>query len=87
MDLKQLQPILIWVLLFAMMYFVLIRPQQQAAKKKKGLLESLQVKDEVVTIGGIYGTILKIKDDTVILKIADKVEIEVLKQAINSKRG
>ena len=81
------QSIIIWGLLFAMMYFLLIRPQQQAAKKKRPLIESLQVKDEVVTIGGIFGTILKVKENTVILKIADKVEIEILKTAINEKRG
>lgn len=75
--------ILIWVALFAMMYFVLIRPQQQAAKKKRQLIDSLEVKNQVITIGGIYGTILKVKENTVILKIADKVEIEILKNAVN----
>lgn len=75
--------ILIWVALFAMMYFVLIRPQQQAAKKKRQLINSLEEKSQVITIGGVYGTILKVKDNTVILNIAEKVEIEVLKNAIN----
>lgn len=67
-------------------YFLLIRPQQKQAKKKKELMESLEIKDQVVTIGGIYGTIMKVKDKTVILKIADKVEIEVLKSAVGLKQ-
>jgi preprotein translocase subunit YajC len=67
-------------------YFLLIRPQQKQAKKKKELLESLETKDQVVTIGGIYGTIMKVKDKTIILKIADKVEIEVLKSAVGLKQ-
>ncbi|MDA8235963.1 MAG: preprotein translocase subunit YajC [Clostridia bacterium] len=68
--------------IFVILYFFMIRPQMQHAKKKKQLLESLQVNDKVVTAGGIYGTILKIKDNAVTLRIADKVEIEVLKSAI-----
>jgi len=71
--------------LFAILYFFMIRPQLQQAKKKKQLVESLQVKDEVITAGGIFGTVLKIKDNTVILRIADKVEIEILKNAIMMK--
>ncbi|MHB8171570.1 MAG: preprotein translocase subunit YajC [Thermincolia bacterium] len=68
--------------IFVILYFFMIRPQMQHAKKKKQLLESLQVNDKVVTAGGMYGTILKIKDNTVTLRIADKVEIEVLKSAV-----
>jgi len=81
-----LPSILIWGALFGMMWFLLIRPQQQAAKKKKQLIESLNVKDDVVTIGGIYGTILKVKEETVILRIAEKVEIEILKNAVNDRK-
>lgn len=74
------------VLFIAIFYFVLIRPQQKQAKQRKELVESLKVKDEVVTIGGVYGTILKVKDTTVILKIADNVEVEILKTAIGYKQ-
>lgn len=74
------------ILFIAIFYFVLIRPQQKQAKQRKELVESLKVKDDVVTIGGVYGTILKVKDTTVILKIADNVEVEILKTAIGYKQ-
>ena len=74
------------ILFIAIFYFVLIRPQQKQTKQRKELVESLKVKDEVVTIGGVYGTIMKVKDTTVILKIADNVEVEILKTAIGYKQ-
>lgn len=79
---------IISILVFVGIFYVfLIRPQQKQAKKKKQLMESLGTKDQVVTIGGIYGTIVKVKEKTVVLKIAEKVEIEVLKTAIGFKQG
>ncbi|MDA8212412.1 MAG: preprotein translocase subunit YajC [Clostridia bacterium] len=83
----QVMNIISIVVFIGIFYFLLIRPQQKQAKKKKELLDSLETKDQVVTIGGIYGTILRVKDKTVILKIADKVEIEVLKTAIGFKQN
>lgn len=77
-----------YILVFiGIFYFFLIRPQQKQAKKKKLLIESLNVKEKVVTIGGIYGTIMKVKDNSVILKIAEKVEIEILKSSVGFKQN
>lgn len=87
MNQAQLMNIGSLVLFFVLFYFLLIRPQQKQAKQKKQLLESLQAKDKVVTIGGICGTIMRVKEKTVVLKVADKVEIEVLKSAIAYKEG
>ncbi|HEX3033482.1 MAG TPA: preprotein translocase subunit YajC [Bacillota bacterium] len=75
------------LLLMLVFYFLLIRPQQKQAKAKQELLNSLRDKDKVVTIGGIYGTIMRVKDKTVMLKIAEKTEIEVLKSAIGHKQN
>lgn len=72
--------------IFGIMYFFMIRPQQVQAKKKKEMMAELQVKDKVVTIGGIYGTLTKVKDEAVMVKIAENVEVEVLKTAIMMKR-
>lgn len=83
----QVMNIISIVVFIGIFYFLLIRPQQKQAKKKKELLDSLEPKDQVVTIGGVYGTIMRVKDKTVILKIADKVEIEVLKTAIGFKQN
>jgi len=76
--------VLYFVVFFGIMYFLMIRPQQKQAKQRKTLLSSLRAKDRVITAGGIYGKILKVKDKSVILQIADKVEIEVAKSGITS---
>ncbi|WP_027718162.1 preprotein translocase subunit YajC [Desulfovirgula thermocuniculi] len=87
---NQLNPQLVTLLyvvgLFALMYFLLIRPQQVRQKKHQEMLRNLKVNDPVVTVGGIYGTIVKIKEDTVVLRVADNVRIEVLKNAIAQVR-
>lgn len=76
--------VLYFVVFFAIMYFLMIRPQQKQAKQRQTLLSSLKAKDKVITSGGIYGKITKVKDNSVILLIADKVEIEVAKSGITS---
>lgn len=79
---QQLVSILWLVAIIALFYFLLIRPQQVRQRKHQEMLKALKVDDRVVTIGGIIGTIAKIKEDTVILRVADNVRIEILKQAI-----
>ena len=69
---------------FVAMYFLLIRPQQKQAKQRQALLSSLRVRDRVITAGGMYGKITKVKDNSVIMQIADKVEVEVAKSGITS---
>jgi preprotein translocase subunit YajC len=72
--------------LFALLYFLLIRPQQVRQKKHLEMIKSLKVNDPVITAGGIYGTIVKLKDDAVTLKIADNVKIELLRTSIAQVR-
>ena len=69
---------------FGIMYFLMIRPQQKQQKARQALMSGLRVRDKVITAGGIYGKIVKIKDDSVILQVAEKVEIEVTKTGIGS---
>lgn len=77
--------ILIYLLLFfAIIYFMMIRPQQKQQKKRQQMINSLEINNRIVTIGGIHGTIKKIKDKTVTIKVADHVEIEILKSAVGS---
>ena len=59
------------VLIFVVFYFMLIRPQQKKDKQVKEMLNNLKVSDRVCTIGGIYGTITQIKDDTVTLAVGN----------------
>lgn len=76
--------VLYFVVFFGIMYFLMIRPQQKQAKQRQALLSSLRVKDKVITAGGIYGKITKVKEKSVMVQIADKVEIEVAKSGITS---
>jgi preprotein translocase subunit YajC len=76
--------ILYLALIFGMMYFLMIRPQQKQAKKRQALLSSIRVRDQIITAGGLYGKITKVKDNSVILLIAEKVEVEVAKSGIVS---
>ncbi|MCD5405842.1 MAG: preprotein translocase subunit YajC [Desulfotomaculum sp.] len=74
--------ILYIVALFALLYFLFIRPQQKRQKEHQKMISELKVNDEVITAGGILGTIVKIKEDTVVLRLIDNVKIELLKTAI-----
>ena len=73
-------PIIILVVIF---YFLLYRPQKQEQKRRKAMLDSLSSGDRVVTIGGIYGTIVEVREKQVKLQISEGVEIEVARAAIN----
>lgn len=70
------------VILIGFMYFLMIRPQAKRAKEHKNLMGSLQKGDEVMTIGGIAGTIEKVTDDFVVLVIAENININMQKSAI-----
>lgn len=72
------------VIIFGTMYFLMIRPQQKQQKLRQAMINSLRVRDKVITTGGIYGKITKVKDNSVIMQIADKVEVEVAKTGIIS---
>ncbi len=75
--------ILYMVGLFAVLWFIMIRPQQQRQKKHAQMVASLKVNDRIITAGGIYGTILKIKEDSLIVKIAENVRIEIIRSAVS----
>jgi preprotein translocase subunit YajC len=74
------------ILIFGIFYFLVIRPQQkkqkQAQRERDDLLSALKSNDKVITSGGIYGTIVAVRETTVQLRIAQGVSIEVLRSAI-----
>ncbi len=76
------------ILLIFVFYFLLIRPQKKREKQINEMRNNLKVGDKVVTIGGINGKIIKIKDDKITIEVgADKVRIEMMRWSISSKDG
>ncbi|MCE7031657.1 preprotein translocase subunit YajC [Lysobacter sp. GX 14042] len=72
------------IALIAIMYFLMIRPQMKRAKEHKALLEKLARGDEVITNGGIAGTINEIGDNFIVLEVAENVRIRVQKGSIGN---
>ena len=60
------------ILIFVIFYFMLIRPQRKKDKEAKKMLENLKVGDRICTIGGIYGTIVRIKDDVLTIEVGEQ---------------
>lgn len=72
------------VIIFVIFYFLLIRPQKKAQEDHKKLVSELKKNDEVITSGGIHGTIVNVKDNSVVLRIDDNVKVEVQKNAVST---
>ena len=73
-----------FALMFAVFYFLLIRPQQKKQKQRNMMLGNLKKGDKVVTIGGLHGTILEITDDTVVLRVNDVTKLTFDRSAVNN---
>jgi len=63
-------------------YFFIIRPQQQQQKAREAMLSALEKGDKIITTGGIYGEIVELRDDTCIIKVADKVQLKITRSAV-----
>ena len=71
------------ILIFAIMYFLLIRPQQTKMKQHKAMIEALRRGDQVITQGGIVGKVTKVQEDGLVeVEIADGVKVKVVKATI-----
>lgn len=86
MDTGQYASVIWLVLLLAIFYFLLIRPQQLRARRHQKLISELKVGDKVVTIGGIHGVIKSLTENTVTLKIAENIKITVDRKAIGHRK-
>ncbi len=73
------------ILIFVIFYFLIILPQKKQQKRHQEMIKSLQKNDEVVTIGGVHGVIVNIKEKTFILRVDENTRIEVDKSAISYK--
>ena len=74
------------VLMFAMLYFFMIRPENKRKKEAENLRNSMSVGDEITTIGGMTGTVCAVKENTIVFETgADRVRIEITKWAVSTK--
>jgi preprotein translocase subunit YajC len=72
-------------LMVAIFYFLLIRPQQRRVRQQRELVNSLQIGDEVITIGGMFGTIKSMDDDEVTLEVSPGTDVRMVKSAVARK--
>lgn len=79
--------IIMLVIMFAIFYFLLIRPQSKRAKAHKELIENLALGDQVVTAGGIHGKVAGLQDKIVTVEIATGVKVKVNRSSVVGKQG
>ena len=80
-------PLLALLITFGLMWVLLILPQQRRMKQHQAIVASLQPGDEVVTAGGVYGTITSVDEDTLAVEVAPGVVLRVLRSAVSSRIG
>lgn len=76
--------LIIIIVLAVMMYVLMIRPQRAQQRKHQEMLNNVKPGDEVVTIGGIYGDVVEVLDDKLVIEIAEGVHIEIARKALGS---
>jgi len=75
--------ILMLVAMFAVLYFLMIRPQKKQEKSDAAMREALQIGDEIVTVGGIMGRVITLKDDSIVIETgADRTKIRITRTSI-----
>ena len=80
----QILPLLLLVAIF---YFLLIRPQQRRMRAQRALIESLEVGDEVLTIGGLFGTVTALDEEAFEVEISPGTRVRLLKSAVSRRLG
>ncbi|MFD0588269.1 preprotein translocase subunit YajC [Paenibacillus sp. GCM10027627] len=77
---------MIWpfILMFAVFYFLLIRPQQKKQKQRTSMLNQIKKGDKVTTIGGLHGTVAELTDDTVVIRVNDTTKMTFERSAVNT---
>ena len=79
------QTILLMVALFGVMYFVMIRPQKKKQKEEQEMRDAIQIGDEITTIGGIYGRVVTVKEDSLVIETgADRTKMKITRWAIQT---
>ncbi|HEX4836283.1 MAG TPA: preprotein translocase subunit YajC [bacterium] len=81
---QQVIPVALWIVIFAVFYVVLIRPQQVQQRRYREMLGRLKKGDRVLTRGGLYGIIVEIKDNQIMLELAQNVRVRADRTAVQS---
>ncbi len=79
-----LSPLILIGGIFVIMYFLMIRPQKKKQKEKMAMLSAVEQGDKIISIGGIYGEVKQVKDNTVRVQIDDHTRIELAKSSIST---
>ncbi len=80
---EQLAPIIMLVAMFAILYFFMIRPQKKKQKEEEKMRNNLQPGDEIMTIGGFFGRVISVKEDSVVIEsVVDRSKQKLLRTAI-----
>jgi len=79
-----LSPLILIGGIFVIMYFLMIRPQKKKQKEKMEMLNAVEQGDKIITIGGIYGEVKQVKDNTVRVQIDDHTRVELAKSSIST---
>lgn len=74
-------------LMFAVMYFLIIRPQQKRQKEHQKMLDAVKKGDRVITSGGLHGVVKDVREDTLLVKIAENTVVELSRGAVASRKG
>ncbi len=77
-------PLPLFFIILAIFYFIVFKPEKERKKKHQEQINSVKKNDQVVTLGGIHGTIVLVKDKTVVVRVDDNVRIEFDKEAIST---
>ncbi|MBP67022.1 MAG: preprotein translocase subunit YajC [Acidimicrobiaceae bacterium] len=73
------------ILIFGLMYFLMIRPQQKKARAQRNLVASIQVGDEVLLHSGLFGVINEVEDDIIWLEVAENIELKLLRSSVERR--
>jgi len=83
-SIQQAAPLVLWIAIFAVFYFMLIRPQQLQQRRHREMLGRLKKGDRVLTRGGLYGVVLEVKDNNLMLELAQNVRVRAERSAVQS---
>ncbi|HYM70424.1 MAG TPA: preprotein translocase subunit YajC [bacterium] len=84
MNAQQAAPVLLWVAIFVVFYFMLIRPQQTQQRRYREMLGKLKKGDRVLTKGGLYAVVLEIKDNQLTLELAQNLRVRAERSAVQA---